>query len=111
MMSVRIKIKKGDTVYVLAGRDKGKKGTVIAVMPDVRKVVIEKLNVVKKHQKPTQNLPHGGIQDIELPLPVSRVMLVCPMCGKTTRVGRTLAGDGKYVRICRKCHQSIDSKA
>ncbi len=110
-MSTRMKIKKGDTVSILAGRDKGKSGAVIAVMPSAHKVVVAKLNMVKKHQKPSQSLPHGGIHDKEMPLPVSRVMLMCPHCGKATRVGRTLAGDGKYVRICRKCKQVIDSKA
>jgi len=105
-----MKLKKTDQVILLHGKDRGKKGAILKVLTEESKVVVEKLNMVKRHVKPTQSLPHGGIQEREAPVGIAKVMLVCPHCGKPTRVGHTLADNGKYVRICRKCHQAIDSK-
>jgi len=95
-------IKKGDTVIVLSGKNKGKKGKVIKVLPDKGKVVVEGVGIVKKHQKPTRNF-QGGI--IEKPLPIfsSKVMLVCPRCSKPTRIRRK---DGS--RVCCKCDEIMD---
>ena len=101
------RIKKGDSVVVLSGKDKGRTGTVAKVMPKDGKVVVDGVNVAARHRKPTQANPQGGIMTMEAPLNVSNVMLVCPNCGKPTRVSidRT---SGKMVRVCKKCGKPID---
>ena len=96
-------IKKGDNVLVLTGKDAGKKGKVIRVLPRNNKVVVEGLNKVKKHQKPSRTVPQGGILNIEAPINASNVMLVCGKCNKPTRIGAKVAEDGTKVRVCRKC--------
>ncbi len=100
-------IKKDDTVVVLSGKDKGRKGKILKIIPDDDKVVIEKIGVVKRHQRPTRDF-QGGI--IEKPLPISRskVMLVCSRCGKPTKIGAKILEDGKRVRTCKKCNEIID---
>lgn len=105
-----MKINTGDTVRMLLGKDRGKQGKIARVIPSTGKVVVEKLNMVKKHLKPTQSAPHGGIQDVERAVLASTVILICPHCNKPTRVGHTLSGEGKYVRICRKCKEMLDVK-
>ncbi len=109
-MSIRVKIKKGDNVLVLSGRDRHKSGTVLKVIPSNNRLVVEKINMVKKHLKPTKSSPKGGLVETEMPLVISNVMIICPHCAKPTRIGRVLAGDKKYVRICRKCKQMLDIK-
>jgi len=99
-------IKKGDTVIVLSGKDKGKKGTVLSVMPETRKVVVEKINVVSRHQKPRQQGEQGGIVKKEAPIYACKVMRVCPKCGKPTRPASKVTGD-KRVRVCKKCGAEI----
>ena len=99
-------IKKGDTVIVLSGKDKGKKGTVLSVMPETRKVVVEKINVVSRHQKPRQQGEQGGIIKKEAPIYACKVMRVCPKCGKPTRPASKVTGD-KRVRVCKKCGAEI----
>ena len=101
-----MKIKKDDKVVVLAGKDKGKQGKVMVADPKGGKVVVEGVNVATKHQKPQGQGKEGGIIKIETPLYVSKVQLVCPKCGKGTRVGYKLA-DGKKVRVCKKCGAEI----
>ena len=101
-----MKIKKDDKVVVLAGKDKGKQGKVLIADPKGGKVVVEGVNVATKHQKPQGQNKEGGIIKIETPLYVSKVQLVCPKCGKGTRVGYKLA-DGKKVRVCKKCGAEI----
>ena len=101
-----MKIKKDDKVVVLAGKDKGKQGKVLVADPKGGKVVVEGVNVATKHQKPQGQNKEGGIIKIETPLYVSKVQLVCPKCGKGTRVGYKLA-DGKKVRVCKKCGAEI----
>ena len=101
-----MKIKKDDKVVVLAGKDKGKQGKVLVADPKGGKVVVEGVNVATKHQKPQGQGKEGGIIKIETPLYVSKVQLVCPKCGKGTRVGYKLA-DGKKVRVCKKCGAEI----
>ncbi len=123
-MTVAMKIRKGDTVHILAGKDRGKEGRVIDAMPRDRKVIVENLNVVKRHTRPRplkdasrmggQQVEPGGIVEKAAPLPVSRVMLVCPVCNRPTRVGietRETKGEGvRKVRICKRadCGQDID---
>ena len=102
-----LKIKKGDTVKVIAGKDKDKEGKVIAVDPKKNKVVVEGMNKVKRHTRPNQNVPQGGIITKEAPFFASKVMLVCPACGKATRTGKKEV-NGKQVRACKKCGEVID---
>ena len=101
-----MKLKKGDTVMVIAGKDKGKKGKVLDVYPDKDKLTVERVNIAKKHQKPTRNF-QGGIIEKPLPLSVSKVMLVCPRCSEPTRVSKKLIG-GKHVRVCKQCEEIMD---
>jgi large subunit ribosomal protein L24 len=111
----KLKIKKGDSVQVLAGKDAGKRGTVLRVIPDERRLVVEKLNIVKRHTKPrpaprksgSQQIIPGGVLDREAPIQISNVALVCPACGQPTRVGYRPTGDHK-VRVCRKCGKDVD---
>ncbi|HEY4715705.1 MAG TPA: 50S ribosomal protein L24 [bacterium] len=101
-------IKTKDTVEVITGKDKGKRGKIIRLILPIDKVVVEKLNVAKRHIKPSNKHPHGGIIEKELPLPISNVMLVCPKCSKRTRIGKKFLEDGVKVRLCKKCGEVID---
>lgn len=100
-------IKKGDTVYVLSGKDKGKQGKVLEAMPKKDKVVVEGINEVKRHTKPNQANPEGGIITKSAPIGVSKLQIVCPVCKKATRVKKVLVA-GKYVRACKRCGEIID---
>lgn len=102
-----LNVKKGDTVVVISGKDKGKDGKVLRTIPETERVVVEKLNIMKKALRPTQANPSGGISSMEAPMAVSNVMLKCPKCGKATRVGHKINGD-KKVRVCKKCGADID---
>ena len=95
-------IKKDDKVIVLSGKDKGKQGKVLIADPKALKVTVEGVNVATKHQKPKQQGQEGGIIKVETPIYASKVQLVCPKCGKGTRVAHKLDGD-KKVRVCKKC--------
>lgn len=103
-----LNIKTDDNVKVICGRDIGKTGRVLRTVPEKRRVVVEKINQVKKTQRPTQQNPQGGISTIEAPIDVSNVMLVCPNCNKPTRVGHRINDNGVKVRTCKKCGQDID---
>ena len=105
-----MEIKKGDNVVVLTGKDKGKKGAVIKAYPAENKVVVEGINMVVKHMKPRGANQPGGKVDQPAAIDVSNVMIVCPECGKATRVAHDKA-DGKNVRKCKKCGASLDVKA
>jgi large subunit ribosomal protein L24 len=98
-----LKIKKGDRVEVLTGKDRGKKGEVMRALPAEGKVIVDGVNVVKKHQRPTKATMQGGIIDKDMPIPVANVALVCPACGKRTRVGFKVDAAGTKVRVCKKC--------
>ncbi len=104
----RLHVKKGDTVELIAGRQRGRRGKVLTVLPKAGTVIVEGMNIVKRHAKPTQKLPQGGIVEKEAPVYGSRVMLVCPKCGKPTRVGHGYLGDGTKVRICKHCGEQIE---
>lgn len=97
-----MRIKKGDTVQVLSGNDKGKKGEVLEVMPKDSKIVVKGINVRKKHIKPRKQGEEGGIIPVECAINSSKVNIVCPKCGKTTRVEYKIEKD-KKVRVCKKC--------
>ncbi len=99
-------IKKGDTVKVLSGNDKGKTGEVLEVIPKTQKIVVKGVNVRKKHVKPKKQGEEGGIISLECAIHSSKVNLVCPKCGKTTRVGYVIDKDNK-VRVCKKCGEKI----
>ena len=102
-----LKIKKGDRVQVLTGKDRGAKGEVTRVLPEAGKVIVDGVNVAKKHQKATKATMQGGIIDKDMPLPVANVALLCPSCSKPTRVGYKLDPDGTKVRVCKKCGKDI----
>ena len=99
-------IKKDDKVVVLSGKDKGKQGKVISADPKAAKVIVEGVNVATKHKKPMKQGEEGGIIKVETPIYASKVQLVCPKCGKGTRVAHKIT-DGKKVRVCKKCGAEI----
>ena len=99
-------IKKDDKVIVLSGKDKGKQGKVLVAEPKTGKVIVEGVNTASKHQKPRKQGEEGGIIKVETPIYASKVQLVCPKCGKGTRVGHKLV-DGKKTRVCKKCGAEI----
>ena len=119
-MSQTMKIKKGDRVHVLRGKDAGKEGRVLEALPKDGKVLVENINVIKKHRRPKAianttgiggTVVPGGIVDLPAPLPVANVMLVCPSCGKPTRVStitKTISGKEVRLRVCKKCGEEID---
>ena len=98
----KVHVKTGDTVIVISGKDKGKKGQVLAVSPKEGKVIVEKCNMVSKHVKPRKMGEQGGIIKAEGAMYASKVMLVCPKCDKTTRVAHKIE-DGKKIRVCKHC--------
>ena len=100
-------IKKGDKVLVIAGKDRGAEGIVLRALPAEERVVVEKVAVVTKAVRPTQANPQGGLTKVEAPINVSNVMLVCPKCGKATRVSVKHEGK-KKIRVCKKCGADID---
>ena len=106
MAQNKMTIRKGDTVKVITGKDRGKTGQVRRSGPEKSRVVVEKVNMAKKAMRPTQVNPQGGISTIEAPIHVSNVMLVCPSCGEATRVARR-RDEGKLVRVCKKCGKDI----
>jgi large subunit ribosomal protein L24 len=122
-MATKMKVKKGDTVQILTGKDRGKRGRVIEARPSERRVIVENLNVAKRHTKPRPirdssrmggaSIVPGGILEKPAPIPVSNVMVVCPVCGNPTRVGMTekeAKGGTVHVRVCKRegCGQELD---
>lgn len=107
-MAPKLQVKSGDKVQVIAGKDKGKVGKVLSVDPAAGRVIVEGVAVAKRHQRPTQQMPQGGIIEKEAAISSSNVMLVCPACGKTSRVGRSVLEDGTKVRVCKKCSEVVD---
>ena len=101
-MSNKVHVKTGDTVIVINGKDRGKTGKVMQVSPSEGKVIVEKVNIVKKHVKPRQMGEPGGIIEAESAMYADKVQLICPKCGKPTRVGHFIE-DGKKLRACKKC--------
>lgn len=101
-------IKKNDTVLVVTGKGKGKKGRVLSVMPAKNALIVERANIIKKHMKPSKKYTQGGIIEKESPLHISNVMLICPRCSKPAKIANMTFDDGKKLRVCKKCKEPID---
>ncbi|HON39758.1 MAG TPA: 50S ribosomal protein L24 [Deltaproteobacteria bacterium] len=101
------RIKKGDTIVVLAGKNKGRQGQVLRTQSKKNRVFVERVNMIKRHQKPTQT-SQGGIIEKEASIHASNVAPVCPKCNKGVRIGYKIHDDGKKVRVCRKCGEELD---
>ncbi len=106
---MKMAIKTGDTVVVIAGKEKGKTGKVLEVNPETNRVLVENINIVKKHQKPRSQQDKGGIIEKAAPIEASNVQVICPVCGKATRVAHREI-EGEKVRSCKKCNGSLDKK-
>ncbi|MBA5867075.1 MAG: 50S ribosomal protein L24 [Nitrospira sp. CR1.3] len=104
----KARIRKGDTVVVIAGRDRGKSGKVLSVDRTAGKVVVEKLNMIKRHTKPNQKVKQGGILEREAPLAISNVMYLCPVTQKPTRLGVRTQNDGRRVRFSKKSKELVE---
>jgi large subunit ribosomal protein L24 len=105
---VGLGLKKNDTVLIITGDEKGKKGRVLSIDPDNKSLLVERLNMIKKHMKPSKKYAQGGIIEKESPVHQSNVMLVCPKCSKPTRIGNSILENGKKFRSCRKCGEVVD---
>ncbi len=102
------RIRKGDTVMVIAGRDRGKSGKVLSVNRSAGKIVVEKLNMIKRHTKPNQKVKQGGILEKEAPMAISNVMFLCPVTQKPTRLGVRTQADGRRVRFSKKSNEVVE---
>lgn len=103
-----LRIRKGDAVAVLTGKNKGRSGKVLSVLPSKEEVLIEGLNMTKKHMKPNKKYKQGGIIEKELPIHIAKIMLLCPKCNKPTKIGSVVLDDGKKFRVCKKCKEIVD---
>ncbi len=101
-------IKKNDTVMLISGDEKGKSGRVLSILPSKDRILIESLNMIKRHMKPSKKYSQGGIIEREAPVHLSKVMLVCPKCSKPTRIGNTMLENGKKIRSCKKCREVVE---
>lgn len=106
---MKMHVKKGDMVKIIAGKDKGKEGKILRAYPQTQRVVVEGANMMKKAMRPTQQNPQGGISTVEAALHVSNVMLICPNCKAATRVSRQREeGKRGYIRVCKKCGKDFE---
>jgi len=103
-----MKIRKNDTVIILAGKDRGKRGKVRRALPKKDRVIVEGLNMIKRHSRARRTARQAGIIELEAPIHISNVMLLCNKCGEPTRVGFHFLDDGKKVRVCRSCGEVIE---
>ena len=108
MFNNKINLKKGDNVLVISGEGKGKKGKIVDIFPQKNQTIIEGVNFLKKHAKPTQKVPQGGVIKQEGSIHTSNVRLICNKCNKPTSIKREKIKEGKKVRICKKCGEIID---
>lgn len=99
----KVHVRKGDTVLVTTGKDKGKKGKVISVDPEKGRVIIEGVNIAKRHSKPTQKMPRGGITEKPAPIHSSNVIIFCTKCNSATRISKKFLDNGGKVRVCKEC--------
>ncbi len=109
-MSRKCRLKKDDMVMVIAGRDRGKTGKVLRVLPDARRATIERLNVVKRHSKPRGAASPGGIVEKEAPIDISNLMFFCEHCNAPVRVGYKIAADKSKTRVCRNCNEPLGNE-
>jgi large subunit ribosomal protein L24 len=103
-----MKIRKNDTVLVIKGKDRGKRGKVHRVYLQERRVLVEGINITKRHMRPRPNVRQTGIIEREAPLDISKVMFICPKCDRPCRLGYRLLEDGSKVRVCRRCGEMVD---
>jgi large subunit ribosomal protein L24 len=111
MKQGRTYLKKDDQVEVIAGKDKGRVGKILKVIPEDDQAVVERINMIKRHTKPTEMNQQGQIVEREAPIHVSNLQLICPECTKTGRIGKKILDDGTKVRFCKSCGESIESKS
>lgn len=108
MLSKKYHIKKNDRVMVVSGKEKGKVGKVLKILPKKDRIIVEKVNMIKRHTRPGGTNARGGIIEKEGSLPISNVMLICAKCTDPVRVGRKVLEDGRGVRVCKKCGETLD---
>ena len=109
MSRLQTPVRKNDTVIVVGGKDRGKRGRVLRVIPDRNRVIVEGINFIKRHTRPNpQQNVKGGVVEREASLHASNLQIVCPECGAPTRIGHEILGDGRKVRVCRKCDGAVD---
>jgi len=107
-MREQLSVKKNDLVKVIAGRERGKSGRILRVFPRKNRVLVEKINFVKRHTRPSGQTRQGGIVEKEAPINVSNVMVICEKCNVPVRIGKKILDDGKKVRMCKKCGEVLD---
>lgn len=107
-MGLKVRVKKGDQVMVISGKESGKSGRVLSVDSKDHTLLVEKLNIIKRHTKPSQRYREGGIIERENPIDISKVMVVCGSCGKPARLGMKIIDTGKRLRYCKKCGEIVD---
>ncbi|GAB6138730.1 50S ribosomal protein L24 [Halanaerobaculum tunisiense] len=108
MSKPKVHVKKGDQVEVIAGKDKGRQGEILKVIPQESRVIVEGINIIKKHAQPTQDNPQGGIVEKEAPIHSSNVKLVCEHCNQPARTGKQFLDSGEKVRYCKNCDEIVD---
>ncbi len=101
-------LKKDDVVMVVAGKELGKSGKILKLLPKSQRVVVEKINMIKRHTKPSKQMPHGGVVEKEGSIHVSNVMIICHRCNVPVRMGKRILEDGSKARVCRKCGELLD---
>ncbi len=109
MAVTKLHVKKDDLVMIVAGKDKGKSGKVLRVMPDKGRVLVENLNLIKRHTRPSRTNSEGGIIEKEAPIALSNVQLLCQGCNKPARTGLRVLEDGSKVRFCKKCNEIVNN--
>lgn len=103
-------IKKGDLVTVISGEARGKSGRILKIFPKAQRIIVEKVNMVKRHQRPSAEFPQGGLIEKELPISICNVALVCPRCSQVTRIQKKQVGPNMTLRACKKCGEVIDEQ-
>jgi large subunit ribosomal protein L24 len=109
MAVIKLHVKKDDLVMIVAGKDKGKSGKVLRVLPEKERVLVESINLIKRHTRPSQSNSEGGIIEKEAPIALSNVQLLCPGCNKPARTGLKVLEDGSKVRFCKKCNEIVNN--
>ena len=107
---IKFHVRKDDLVQVIAGKEKGKSGKVLKVLPNKNRVVVEKVNFIKRHSRPTGKTRQGGIIQKEAPIHISNVLLLCSKCNRGVRMGKRILEDGKKALVCKKCGELIERK-